>query len=436
MMKLKYSLVAAALAITSAASAQNWIEDTISTGNGYLNNVYYSLENGTAATNPADNWHIGFSAKVFSASIITNSADKGVRLYALNTDPTTFGTDLTTALVNKVDADPMSLYNSNHTWENGAFNNTDMAEYGWGDYDMATHWVAGNVVFGLITASDTFQVFIEEKQTYQVNNAPVYHFKVAKIDGTGIVEKELAIGGSAYVGKNYAFYNIETDEFLDREPLSENWDFMFSNYNDEEVNTGTALYKVFGVINNEGLKVAKVDTADAFFEDLDYAVYEYDTVINSIGRVWKSSGPNGVVMTDSLCYFVKVANGDVWQLVFTYHTTGADTTGAGKVGLKKRKVYEEPISVKEMNAFVNNVLLAPNPAVNGNVSLLIDAKQQLGQTKITITDINGRAISSWNTNLSAGFRQLNLDFSHLNAGLYLVNVSGQGFGITKKLVIK
>src|SRR5690606_4620554 len=104
---------------------------------------------------------------------------------------------------------------------------------------------------------------------------------------------------------------------------------------------------VFGVINNEDLKVARVDTTDTEFDNIvpNYMNYFYDTANNSIGRAWKSSGSGGTVVTDSLCYFLETANGDVWQLVFTAHNSGLASTDPGLVALKKRKVYINPTAV-------------------------------------------------------------------------------------------
>ncbi len=440
-MRLKYTLAAGLLICASAVNAQDWIHDTISTEKNYLKNVYYSLENGTAAKVDADNWHIGFSTSAYSAGIITNSADKAVRLYDISSDTTKFGTDLRTALTSAITAKPMSFYNSNLTWEDGAFNQADGAAYGWGDYNTVNHWIEGRKVFGLITATDTFQVFVQEKQTYQSANVPVYNFKVAKIDGTGVAQKTLTIGGSSYEGKNFAYYNIATGEFVDREPLAEDWDFVFSNYNDADAVAGNVQYKVFGVITNEKLEVAVVDsTPKSEFDNLNFEDYtDYDTANNSIGRAWKAVGQGFARTTDSLCYFVKVANKDIWQLVFTHHTSGSDTTaaGAGVVGLQKRKVYKyEEVSVEKVNAFVNNVVIAPNPAIGGVTNLLVDAKQAVKNARLVITDLTGRTVYKTALDLQAGFRQLPLQVGHYAPGIYMVNVSGTGFSMTQKLVVR
>jgi hypothetical protein len=437
-MKLKYTLALAALAIAPAAKAQTWIHDTISTEAGYLKNVYYSLENGSAGTAAADNWHIGFSTSRFSPSIIANSADKGVKLYVIATDTTLFGTDLTAKLADSVTAHPMPLYNSNTTWEMGAFNQTAAATYGWSTYDMSTHWLSGRVIFGLISGADSFQVFISRKETTPASSAPVYVFKVAKINGASPVTKTFNVSASPYAGKYFAYYNITTDAFLDREPAATAWDFVFSNYNDENVVFSNTQYKVFGVINNEKLKVAKVDTTDQF-DNLNYSAYAYDTLNNSIGRDWKASGQSGVTMTDSLSYFVKVNNGDVWQMVFTAHNSGSAATQPGLVALKKRKVYtfvDTSTAVKNVNAALSTVALAPNPAQGGYTHLIIDAKKAVSNVMITVADINGRIVYQEQKNIQSGFQQFPIRTGNFSAGMYMVNIQGEGIRNTQKLIVQ
>ena len=433
-MKLTSILLAAMLAGAYHSNAQTWIHDTISTEAGYLKNVYYSLEKGETAKVDADNWHIGFSVGAWSASIITNSADNGVKLYEISSNISDFGTDLRSNLANAMTATPMSLYNSNLSWEVGAFNQNsgNFPNYGWGDYDIATHWISGNRIFGLISGTDTFQVLIVDKQV-----TPLYNFKIANIDGTNQKTKQLTLdAASPYSGRYFAYYNITTDAFLNREPLVTDWDFVFSNYNDENVVFANEQYKVFGIINNEGLKVARVDTADAEFDNIapHHATYFYDTVNNSIGRAWKASGPSGTVANDSLCYFIKKANGDVWQLVFTAHNSGLATVDPGLVALKKRKV-STATTVRNLNNDIALFQVYPNPAVN-DVTVLIDAKQRVENTQIFITDMTGKVVYRGNANVNAGLNAISVSTANLANGNYIVAVTNGKWNATQKLVVQ
>lgn len=443
-MKLRPILFAAALAAGSQANAQTWIHDTISTESGYLKNVYYSLENGQTAKVDADNWHIGFSAGVYSAGIITNSADKNVKLYEINNNINDFGNDLRADLLSAMTATPntVSFFNSNLTWEVGAFNQpatSNPFDFGWGEYDMATHWIYGDRIFGLISGTDTFQIVITEKQTYQpAINPPIYNFKVANIDGSNQKTKNITLGVAPYSDRYFVYYNITTDAFVNREPARTNWDFVFSNYNDENVVVpGMGPYKVFGIINNEKLKVARIDTVDTEFDNIasQYNSFTYDTVNNSIGRAWKVAGMSGAYVEDSLCYFVKTQTGDVWQLVFTAHNSGSATTDPGLVALKKRKVFSNSNGVHTVN---NNVPLFhayPNPAAN-DVNVLIDADTRVGDARLIITDMTGKMVYHNKVNVNAGLNAINVSTANLANGNYILTITNDKWNATQKLVVQ
>lgn len=437
-MQLKSILLTATVAIAVQANAQTWTYDTVSVGANYLQNIYYSLDNGQVGTAPADDWDLGFSVSPYSASVIVNTAN-GLQLFEISTDVADFGTDMTSALTAAITANPMPLYNSNETWEQGAFNNGSSQGsfgYGWGDYDMNSHWILGSRVFGLITATDTFQVLIVDKETYQVTDAPVFNFKIAKIDGTNPITKSFALGATPYNDRNFGYYNITNDAFVNREPASTDWDFLFTSYNDEGVVYQNQQYKVFGIVNNEGLRVAMVDTPDNDFDNIAplYANFTYDTVNNSIGRAWKTSGQSGTYVNDSLCYFIKTANDDVYQLVFTAHNSGLATTDPGLVALKKR-IVSNTASVKNINNDVNMFEVYPNPATS-DVNVLIDAKTAIGAAQLTITDITGKMVYRAEVKVNNGLNAYNIATSQFVNGNYIITLTNGSWKTTQKLVVQ
>ena len=85
---------------------------------------------------------------------------------------------------------------------------------------------------------------------------------------------------------------------------------------------------------------------------------------------------------------------------------------------------------------VGAVILAPNPTANGFTHLLIDAKQNIQNAQITVTDLSGRVISKSAKNINAGFQQLDINVSNYTAGMYFVNISAQGWSNTQKLIVK
>ncbi len=444
-MNLKSILLLATLGAGASTQAQtsSWVNDTVITTQSYRNNVYYSFANGIAKESHAKGWHIALSKSTRSAAIFSNSADEGVKVYELaGVAKDSFGTDLTQAAVESITATPLSLYNSLQSWEVGAFNRntgSNPFDFGWGVYDQQDHWVYGEKVYALITGADTFQIFFNEKQTANVSNAPIYDFSFAKIDGTNVVNKTVELGGATYGTQNFVYYNLLTDSLYSREPNSENWDILFTNYNDSL--TASMWYGVFGVLNNVNTFVTRVDTSSAEISNLDYAQYTYtNSNINNIGRAWKAASQAGVVVYDSITYFAKVQNGDIWQLQFTKHISGTDTTAnSGLVAFQKRKVYTAPdtnVSVNNININLNNVVLAPNPAENGTTNLLIDVKNNTEKATIYVTDITGKTVAVRHTALKAGLNALPIQVATYPSGIYMVNVQIAGENKTQKLIIQ
>lgn len=448
-MKLKYTLAVAALALGTAAQAQTWIADTADMTSGYAKNVYYSLQNGTVKTEDANDWHIAIRANIMSVGIFANHAVNNVKVYPLTglSAASKFGTNLVTDTVG-VAVEANALYNSLETWEAGAFNrNADPSnqfDYGWGTYDISTHHITGDKLYLVTMPGAAYQVWIKEDAA-ALSNAH-WTFKIANIDGTNAVTKDFDINPT-YSGKLFAYYNFTTNAFVNRDPAADTWDFMFTKYT-ESVSMGPGapvMYPVTGILSNENRGVYKLQDVAALNATWDSATMynHFDSAINMIGRDWKTSTfANGVYTLDTASYFMQVPNGDVWQFEFTHASLG--TTGnsvlPGRVGLRKRKVYVKPVppvtGVSEVNAFVNKVLVVPNPAVGGTTNLLVDAKKELQNAQITIADLSGRVVLKVNKNINAGFQQLRLDVSKYPAGIYMINLSGAGFSTTQKLVVQ
>ncbi len=440
-MKLKTLLLTGAVIGTTLSANAQWEVDTLHTEADYLNNVYYSLANGIAGEADADNWHLGFSIEKFSASIITNGAYNGCQLWVLDADTTDFGTDLTTALDDAFALNPTALYNSNATWEVGAFNQnagSAISDYGWGEYNSTTHLITGSTIYGLVTATDTYQIFISVKNGLSsTTNAPVYIFNIAQLDGTSPITKTLEAGTTTYEGQKFAYYNIETDQFLSREPKSEDWDLLFTKYNEETMGG----YGVFGILVNSGIEVAKIsvdtfpDHDTLYSEDL---TLEFNDTMNVFSYNWKTTSSGGSAY-DTVSWFVKVQNGDIWQLVFTDFVSGLEATNPGMVALQKQLVYEAPpdtgINIAKIETF-GNIAIAPNPTVSNATNILIDAVRDINNTAIFVTDINGRVVKSFNKNFTKGFHQLRLDVSNLTSGLYLINIQAEGTTQSHKLMVK
>ena len=79
----------------------------------------------------------------------------------------------------------------------------------------------------------------------------------------------------------------------------------------------------------------------------------------------------------------------------------------------------------------NEIALYPNPT-SGNVTLEI---AQGGTYTIDVLNLVGQVVYTEQVSINGG-EKLNRDFSNLNKGVYLINLSSEGFSKTSKLTIK
>jgi hypothetical protein len=159
---MKKNLLIAAIALmTTGLLAQ--VEKEVVTGPGYADDVYYSLENGSVVTVQRDNWDIAFITKQMSVSILANNG-AGVVLYTYpDGDLSDWATLDTTGIELWT-----PLFNSIETFDKGAFNSNtipgDDFDYGWGRYNMSTHFIEGDSLFVIRTiAGDTLKMAIIKK---------------------------------------------------------------------------------------------------------------------------------------------------------------------------------------------------------------------------------------------------------------------------------
>ncbi len=463
-MKLKYTLAVGALALTAAAQAQTWTPDTVSMGVGYANSVYYSLANGQSGAGvPDNNWHFAVQALNAMADthggvgIWTNEATKTgavVKLYSLHKKGTVSFLTATAADTVGLTGSTKELHNDTSTYAMGAFNygatgGTNPAtgiNYGWGNYSgnaqggFPAHSVVGDSLYlltlnqsaGMGAPSTIVGAYIVWPRALANGNEWTLYTK--NLADNDVDTLEVSIAGATTLFK---YYNLTTKTWSDREPNKNSWDIVFSNFMDLYSNQG--LQGVTGVLSNYNITVAQSDNIapnSADYTTIPATAYSED--IHTIGSDWKT-----VNMTTFLfdiranqSWFVKVANGDIWQIYFDMFAKDA-ATQEREIGLQKRKVFTAPppTSVADVNAFVSNVIVAPNPVRNGEANLLVDAKQTIRDAKIVITDLSGRVVMQTTKTINAGFQQLRLDVSNYNSGLYMINLAGEGWNTVQKLVV-
>lgn len=203
-------LIAFILPISTTAQ----VSETVTINPGYTNQTFYSMANETISTIDNTDWDLAFQISGFEAAILINSKNN-VKLFKANKDASEWST--------MTAADTTGMYysellnNEAHIF-NGAFNTTadtsDMFDLGWGEYDLGSHAVLGDSVYFIKLNNNTVKkIWIES-----LINA-TYNFRIADLDGSNEIQRSLQ--KLSYPAKNFGYYSIANDQFLDREPTKD-----------------------------------------------------------------------------------------------------------------------------------------------------------------------------------------------------------------------
>ncbi len=382
------------------------VTDSVALGAGYANESYYNMADGEVANVINNNWDLAFDMSNFGATIRANRLDE---VYVYPGEIADWET-LDTAGI----TDWTRYYNSDVNWTYGALNaaaNPDEdTDLGWGVYNTTTHYTEGSRLFIVKLQSGEFKkLFIEEL------GAGAYTFKFDKLDNSDLTTE--VITKTDHGDQNFIHYSLEIKEVVSREPNSNQWDIVFSNYHSEIV--PDLYYGVTGVLSNHTTEVQEINdlpVADATFEG------DFDSEANVIGHDWKSFNLDTYTydIADSLTYFVYTQTEDVWKLVLTGFNGSTD----GKIYFTKEMVSAAGIEE------TNNIEIStyPNPAIS---SLNISTAEPL--KRINLYSTNGQLVFT-DSNISNSLIQL--DVTEFENGLYILEaVTSEGTSTIQKILI-
>lgn len=422
-----------AMATFGVAQAQigTPVSDSVEMGATYLNDVYYDLNTGTKTVAATNNWHLAFRTGAQTDGIRINSAtasganDGSVALYlypnGVIADWATFDT---TGWENWLSYD-----NSDESWEVGAFNVSGVGfpDFSWGAYDMSTHVVKGDSIY-LITymnagAKEFKKFYVKDKTSGS------YTFVFANVDGTD--EQTVTIKSSDYSGKNYMYYNLETQSALDREPSSANWDFVLTRY--AALQPNGVYFPSTGILSNIAVQVAEGrgrETGELNLSDTSAgAGFSYN--INTIGYDWKhyEIGGMGIVWhtSDSLAYFIQDRNAAIWKVVFTAFGGSTD----GKAVFTKEQMTPG-LSTRDANSNLLQTTVYPNPA-QSTLNVLVSA-DAASDAVLNILNVRGEVVYSQAIQTEAGLVNQTLSVDQLSSGVYFVQINANGFQSIQKFV--
>src|SRR5690606_21798716 len=109
-----------------------------------------------------------------------------------------------------------------------------------------------------------------------------WEFRIAKFDGTE--DTTISVYRKPnYTDRLFAYYNINTKMFSDREPSRSAWDLLFTRYKEYVFGApGVPYYSVMGVLSNFDVLVAEMQHVSED-DTVGYVGYSYTTRMNQVG---------------------------------------------------------------------------------------------------------------------------------------------------------
>lgn len=413
----KFAVAALVTVVFQTASAQV-IEDVVSVGPSYVNQVYYSLTDGELEENTLASWDLAFEVTFFGVGVRANTVT-GLELAKYpgsiedwdGIDTTGYST------WDKLHDDPLA-------WENGALNTgANMFDVGWGDYSTVTHNTTGHTIFIVKLTNGSFKKLKIDGQV-----SGTYHFTFADIDGQN--EVTTSIAKSNYGGKNFAYYSLLTEEAFNFEPTNDSWDLVFGKYMD----LAPTIYGVTGIRQNIGIAVAQIDgvsSAEVTLDDAEDAGYSEE--INIIGHDWKSINMSTFQwdIAQDRTYIIKSVDSKYYKVVISAFGGSSN----GNVTFSK-EYLGDVVSIIENNT-ANNFFLYPNPITNDGSSLqLVVETYKADNMQIQITDLQGRIVKSINEVTSGQLQTVVIPNLGLTSGIYHVSAITSNGIATEKLVVR
>tara|TARA_B100000287_G_scaffold429391_1_gene482600 strand:+ start:289 stop:1536 length:1248 start_codon:yes stop_codon:yes gene_type:complete len=388
------------LSISENISAQNHM---ISLSSGYEKQSFFSMNDGEISSINNMNWDIAFSIDPYISSIRINDGH-GVELYTYEQGDTSSWNSINNSAISNLSS---PMYNSDTSWFIGAFDANQLGhpDYGWGTYNMATHYVTGDSLFIIKTLNgDWKKLWIVEM------GGGSYKFRYANLDGSNEINQ--SISKTNYNGKHFVYFSIDQGLTVDREPLNNSWDVTFTKY--ISMVQGTP-YAVTGVLHNAGVKVAKAENISSPFSYVDYSLHSLETEINTIGYNWKTFDMQSFnyILDPNLCYFIKDLSGNIYRLIFT----AFEGTSTGNIEFNVENIFSTENQEKTKENF--SLLTYPNPT-NHDMTLVYDVTKHIDN--ITITDVLGNTVYEKQVELN-GFDTFILPTSLLKKGIYFVSLN-------------
>lgn len=393
---------------------------TVSTAPQNAEQVYYRLSDDAQTSALLSSWDIAFEITGITGSVLVNTA-KGMAVYKA---------PYTVAQWDQLDTLGLAAgwpeqQNSEVNWSSGALNQgltPNPFDLGWGIYDFTDHSITGDSLFVFRMADGAYKKFMVNGFAAPTNS---FTFTLADLDGGA--EQVGTLDRSDFAGKNFGYYSFATASTLDLEPLAADWDLLFTKYKGFVTQPFPAFYPVVGVLQNRLVTAQQVDGVPTGEAQWDGGAMSTD--MNVIGFDWKTfnMGTFSWEYAQDRTYFVKDRTSNIWKLVFTGYGGGA----TGTITFTKELI--SATAVDELNG-AQAFVLAPNPATEDRVSLIIDSPAS--ELVLSIHDASGRIVHQQLMTGLSGLVQRTVQLNGLGSGLYVVRLEGPGVSTTGRLTVE
>tara|TARA_B100000945_G_scaffold89631_2_gene69889 strand:+ start:1484 stop:2710 length:1227 start_codon:yes stop_codon:yes gene_type:complete len=402
-------LIIVLLFTTSVLRTQELIE--FSMGSGYQYDIYYSLTNGITAYPERSNWELAFSTNESDNNIRINSGN-GVVLFQVSNNLNEWDQ------IESIPIDAIQLRNSNVDWSDGAFVVNALGElnYGWGTYNPENQTTEGNNIYIINYGIESKKLKINS--LYDGN----FYFTIANLDGSN--EQNINLNTSAYSDKKFIYYSLNNMEIVDREPSIDNWDLVFTKYEEDlnKLNNDDELfYTVTGALSNNNI----IFEYDGFLDvnpSAETILNSSSNSINTIGWDWKVYGGGGFSIVPDRAYFIlnQQAN-SMYKIIFQSFSGGA----SGNCSFLIEDIPYNPTYVSEIINF-DSLTISPNPSSG---YFTINSTQNTAN--LTIVNASGRIILN-----EQHHNHTNIDLSNFQEGLYFVILESNEQYVNRKIIIQ
>lgn len=388
---------------------------SISTGQGYNQQSYINLAEGTEHKVANAAWDIAFTVAPQDAGVFINesvgSTSGALPIQAFFTISEDF------SVVPELSSiEDFPLFNRESSWSYGAINEYRDAgnpnDYGWGIYNPTTQEVNGLYVFVIKLRDGSYLKF----QIQSLING-VYTFRYANLDGSGEVTK--TISKADHAGKVLAYFSFASGETIDVEP-SDGFDLLFCRYYDLiPQGADSVQYLVTGILSGAGVQVAEASNVDpATVQFQDYAD-SLSSNLDIIGHDWKYFDLNAFewILPSDLVYFVKTRDDRVWKLRFMeFQGSSTGTAVFEKTDLGVISAVNDPLSP------LSEFLVYPNPA-STEVNVLYTLRHNLtSDVKLQLLDASGRFVDQFTTQAGTGINVFSIQRDDLLSGIYFIRI--------------